>query len=299
MVIPARVLRIYTDLAAKKDYGLADNDFGIADNFMDPKSVYLTANSTTIYAFTNVDLGKSGPMVVEIPPGPIVGIIDDFFQRSLTDVGLAGPDGDKGGKFLLLPPGYTGEVPQEGYHVLKALMNNYNVMIRGLVSNFGSDVPVAVQRVKQMKAYPWSERNSPKANKFVSVSGATINTLPPGGLEYWARLSTVINNNPVEERDRFFMAMLKPLGIEKGKPFQPDARQKAILEDAAKLGEAMSRNMLFDGEERISGATAFSGTHWNWVVLVNPKQESEYYSQIDERIHYTYGAIYTSPGIGV
>ena len=105
---------------------------------MDTKSVYLTANSTTIYAFTNVDLGKSGPMVVEIPPGPIVGIINDFFQRSLTDVGLAGPDGDKGGKFLLLPPGYTGEVPKEGYHVLKALMNNYNIMVRGLVSNFGS-----------------------------------------------------------------------------------------------------------------------------------------------------------------
>jgi len=171
--------------------------------------------------------------------------------------------------------------------------------VRGLVSNFGSDVPIAVNRVKQMKTYPWSERNSPKANKFVSVSGSTINTLPPGGLEYWARLSNVINNNPVEERDRFFIAMLKPLGIEKGKKFQPDARQKMILEEGAKLGEAMARTMLFDGEERINGATAFADTHWNWVVLVNPKQETEYYSQVDERIHYTYGAIYTSPGIGV
>jgi hypothetical protein len=286
-------------LANKKDYGLEDTDFGIADKFMDTKSRWLTANSTTIYAYTNVDLGKSGPMVVEVPPGQILGIINDFFQRSLTDIGLAGPDGDKGGKYLLLPPGYKGEVPKEGYHVLQALMNNYNIMVRGLVSNFGSDVPVAVERVKKMKVYPWSERNNPKANKFVSVSGKKIDTTPPAGLEYWARLSTFINNNPIEERDRFFIAMLKPLGIEKGKPFQPDARQKMILEQGAKLGEAMSRNMLFDGEERISGATAFSGTHWNWVVLVNPKQETEFYSQIDERIHYTYGAIYTSPGIGV
>ena len=56
------------------------------------------------------------------------------------------------------------------------------------------------------------------------------------------------------------MAMLKPLGIEKGKPFQPDARQREILEEAVKIGDAMSRSMLFDGHERISGATAFTGT---------------------------------------
>ena len=70
-------------------------------------------------------------------------------------------------------------------------------------------------------------------------------TLPPAGIEYWARLSAFINNNPVQERDRFYMAMLKPLGIEKGKPFKPDARQRAILEDAARIGDAMGRVMLF------------------------------------------------------
>ena len=89
----------------------------------------------------------------------------------------------------------------------------------------------------------------------------------PQGLEYWARLSAFINNNPVEERDRFIMAMLKPLGIEKGKPFKPDARQRAILEEAARIGDAMARTMLFEGDQRFAGATAFAGTHWNWVVL--------------------------------
>jgi hypothetical protein len=126
-----------------------------------------------------------------------------------------------------------------------------------------------------------------------------INTLPPAGLEYWSRLSAFINNNPVQERDKFIMAMLKPLGIEKGKPFQPDSRQRGILEDAARIGDAMGRVMLFDGHERFSGATAFGGTHWNWVLLVNPTQNTDSYGQLDERLHYTYGAIYTSPGIGV
>jgi hypothetical protein len=116
---------------------------------------------------------------------------------------------------------------------------------------------------------------------------------------YWERLSAFINNNPVHERDRFYMAMLKPLGIEKGKPFNPDARQRAILEDAARIGDAMGRVMLFDGPERFSNVTAFPATKWHWVILVQPTQETESYSQVDERLHYTYGAIYTSPGIGV
>ena len=212
-------------------------------------------------------------------------------------MGLPGPYGDKGGKFLLLPPGYKGDVPKDGYQVLRGTMNNYNIMVRGIVTSM-EDASEAVQTVKKLQVYPWSERSNPKATTYSSFSGKKIDTLPPAGLEYWERLSAVINNNPVEERDRFIMAMLKPLGIEKGKPFNPDARQRAILEDAARIGDAMGRTMLFEGDQRIAGANAFGGTHWNWVVLNRFDQETEHYSQLDERLHYTYGAIYTSPNIG-
>jgi hypothetical protein len=283
-------------IASKATFGTDFNDLGIADNFVDPKSIWLTANDTTIYAVAAINLAQAGPVVIEVAPGALVGIIDDYWQRSITDVGLPGPDGDKGGKFLLLPPDHQGEVPGEGYHVLHGTMNNYSFMIRGLVVN--GDVPDAVQRVKQIRIYPWSERAQPKPTKFVSISGAVIDTSPPDGMEFWERLSAFINNNPVQVRDRFFMAMLKPLGIQKDKPFAPDARQRAILEEAAILGDAMGRTMLFDGHQRISGANAFPGTHWDWVTLVSPTQESETYSQLDERLHYTYGAIYTSPFIG-
>jgi hypothetical protein len=284
-------------MEAKRGLGVERNVMGIADNFVDPKSIWLTANDITIYALTNLDLGKDGPMVIDIAPGAIVGLIDDFWQRSVTDVGLPGPYGDKGGKFLLLPPGYTGEVPQSGYVVIKGTTNNYNAMIRGILVN--NDKEDAVKRVQATKIYPLSEAGNPKPTKFISISGMGINTLPPSGIEYWERLSDFINNNPVDERDRFYMAMIKPLGIEKGKPFKPDARQKAILEEASKIGDAMGRVMLFDGHERIANAHAFPDTKWHWVTLVDPKQESEFYSQVDERLHYTYGAIYTTPGIGV
>ena len=213
-------------IATKRDFNGELNEMFIADKFADAQSVFLTANDTTIYAYTNVDLGKSGPIVIDVPPGRIVGLIDDFWQRAIADVGLPGPYGDKGGKFLLLPPGYKGDVPKEGYQVLRGTMNNYNIMVRGIVTNM-EDTAEAVQTVKKLRIYPWSERSNPKANTFSSFSGKKIDTLPPAGLEYWERLSDVINNNPVEERDRFIMAMLKPLGIEKGKPFNPDARQRA------------------------------------------------------------------------
>jgi hypothetical protein len=284
-------------VASEKDLGLGLNDLGIADKLVDPRTMFLTANDTTVYAYSNVDLGKSGPVVVQVPPGPIVGLIDDFWQKSISDLGLPGPDGDRGGKFLLVPPGYGGDMPAEGYHVLRAAMNNYNVMVRGIAVN--GDFAGAEQVVRKMRIYPYADRAAPKEPKFVSISGKVANTLPPGGIEFWARLSAFVNNNPVAEHDRFFMAMLKPLGIEKGKEFKPDARQTSILEEAARTGDAMGRVMLFDGHERFPGANAFAGTNWNWVLLVNPKQETEHYSQLDERLHYTYGAIYTSPGIGV
>jgi hypothetical protein len=290
-------------IGTQRDLGGDLFDMVIADNYADPKGRWLTANDTTIYGYTNVDLGKSGPVVVEIPPGAIVGIIDDFWQRSITDVGLPGPDGGKGGKFLLLPPGYTGDVPQSGYYVLRGTSNNYNAMVRGIVQNDDKDAAVAI--VKKVKVYPLSESSNPKPNRFISMSGKVMDTTPPKGMAFWERLSAYINNNPVQERDLFYMAMLKPLGIEKGKAFKPDARQRKILEEAAQMGDAMGRVMLFEGPDRFHkvgeglGVEPFPGSKWHWVFQVNPVQKTDAYGQIDERLHYTYGAIYTTPALGI
>ena len=123
-------------VTAKQDLGIDYNDWGIADNFVDPKSGWLTANDTTIYAFVNIDLTDE-PVAIEIPPGAIVGLMDDFWQRSVTDVGLPGPDAGKGGTFLLVPPDYDGEVPASGYYVLHATMHNHNLLVRGIIAEQG------------------------------------------------------------------------------------------------------------------------------------------------------------------
>jgi hypothetical protein len=284
-------------LATNRDLGVDLNDMVIADNYADPKGLWLTANDTTIYALSNVDLGKAGPVVVEIPPGAIVGMIDDFWQRSIADVGLPGPDGAKGGRFLLLPPGYKGDAPKTGYHVLQGTMNNYNVMVRGIIQN--GDKDAAVQNVKRVKVYPLSEGSNPRPNKFVSMSGKVMDTTPPNGMAYWERLSGFVNNNPVQARDLFYMGMLKPLGIEKGKEFKPDARQRGILEEAARMGDVMGRVMLFEGPERFRQPEPFPGAKWHWVFQVNPVQQTDAYGQIDERLHYTSAAIYTTPSLVV
>jgi hypothetical protein len=115
-------------------------------------------------------------------------------------------------------------------------MSNNSFMIRGIVVN--DDIKAAVDLLKRIRPYPRSQRNSPTLNRFVSVSGKFVDTLFPADFAYWERVHSFVDNNPVHERDRFFMAILRPLGIEKGKPFNPDKRQRAILTEAMKVGYA-------------------------------------------------------------
>jgi hypothetical protein len=278
-------------LGLLRDLSVDRNDVAIVDKFLDTKSLFLTGNSTTIYAVSMVDLVKNGSVVLDVPAGPMAGMVDDFWFRSVTEIGRTGPDAGKGGKYLLVPPGYKGELPAQGYFVIRPTMNNNNIMVRGFVQ--GDDVAAAVAMMKRVRVYPYSQRENPKPTKFVSCSGQAVDTLEPEGLEYWKRLSDVLNNNPVEERDRFFVAMLKPLGIEKGKQFSPDARQKKILEEGARVGKAIAAVNTFAA--RLPNANWYPGTNWMASVLLDPSQESESYSQLDERLHWFYIATYMNP----
>jgi hypothetical protein len=274
-----------------RDLGATHNDIFVVDRFLDTKGLFLTGNTTTIYALTLVDLAKDGPIVIEIPPGPTAGMVNDFWFRCPTELGRTGPDAGKGGKFLLVPPGFEGDVAADEYFVVQAAMNNNNILLRGFV--LGDDVSGTVSMITRMRVYPHAERESPKPNRFIPTSGKAVDTLEPEGLEYWSRLSDVVNNNPVDERDRFFMAMLKPLGIEKGKAFAPDDRQSRLLEEGARVGKLMASANTFAA--RLPGANWYPGTQWMASVLLDPSQEAATYSQLDERLHWFYIATYMNP----
>lgn len=272
-----------------RDLGFNFNDMNVVGAYATAKNVGLTANNNTIYGLSAIDLSK-GPVVIESPVGAY-GCIDDWWQRPITEVGPLGPDKGKGGKFLVLPPGYKGKMIS-GYFNIPATTNKVLYLARAFVKE--GNIQAAVAMLKQTKIYELSQVSNPPVTKMVDGS-QPINTIAPRGFEFWQRLSDILNSEPVQERDRFFVAMLKPLGIEKGKPFSPNERQKRILTQAADVGFRMAQTISM--APRTDSIIAYSGTHWEYVLPLNPNQETANYSQLDERTDYTFEAITIAAGM--
>ncbi|MES2707758.1 MAG: DUF1254 domain-containing protein [Verrucomicrobiota bacterium] len=277
-------------IANQRDWGVGFNEVGIVDGYTTPNVEALTGNNTTIYAAVCVDL-TAGPVVIDSPLGAY-GVIDDYWQRPIVEVGPFGPDKGKGGKFLLLPPDFKGAAP-EGFFVTHSRTNHAVYLGRAFVRD--GNTAAAVETLKGIRVYPFSQKDNPPATKVVLSGGRDFHSIPPRGFAYWERLAELINREAVEERDRFFYAFLKPLGIEKGKPFNPDARQKKILTDAAETGFLMAQTISMG--PRFEGVTVYPGTRWEYVLTLDPSQEAKNYSQIDERTDYTFEAITVAEGM--
>jgi hypothetical protein len=260
----------------------------------------LTPNVITPYISGDLDLAKSGPMVVEVPAGLLAGSAMDFWQRPLTDFGILGPDKGNGGKYLFLGPGQD-VLKTEDAVVLRSPTFGVLFFYRALDPD-----PAKAEKVKKgVRLYRWSERGNPPQTYYLTPDPDKITSIPamPRSMDYWKRLAEFIQSEPIEDRDRFFAAMLKPLGIEKGKPFQPDERQTRILTEAAFVGEAMAK--ANDFVKRFPGTRYRPDTHWEYVILADPAQDLKDYSQLDERAAWFYEAIFLTqamisrtPGFG-
>jgi hypothetical protein len=211
------------------------------ETLMDSKSLFLTANSDTVYAMTWIDLSK-GPVVIESPPDSL-GIVDDFWFRYVADLGNAGPDKGKGGKYLFLPPGYKGEVPQ-GYLVFKSRTFNNCFFTRGFLVN-GDPGPAVESFHKTMRSYPLSEAANPHSAKFVNLSGKAFNTIGPNDYSFYEDVDTLIQEEPADSENPELLGQLMAIGIQKGKPFAPDERMKKILTDAVAVGNATARAVSY------------------------------------------------------
>ncbi|MGB2693198.1 MAG: DUF1254 domain-containing protein, partial [Thermodesulfobacteriota bacterium] len=151
------------------------NQFLIAQDMLDSKPLVLTANTSTLYTWSFLDLEKDGPTVIELPPG-MLGALNDMYFRYIADLGIAGQDKGKGGKYLVLPPGYQGDVP-DGYFIAKPRTNGVWVFMRGYVKD---GIDAAVENVKKnLNAYPLSQSDNPPMAEFINVSDlAGYNTIP-------------------------------------------------------------------------------------------------------------------------
>jgi hypothetical protein len=274
-----------------RDYGSDYNVLNVVDSYTTPAVVALTGNSTSIYAAAFVDISIEGPVVVDSPTGAY-GVIDDYWQRPACEVGPFGPDLGQGGKFVLVPHGFSGDLPAD-VHVVRLLTNRAIYLVRGTVVD--GDIQSAVETLSRARIYPLSQIDDPPDTRILLAGDRPIDTVAPRGFEYWQLLADILDHEPVEPRDRFFHAMLKPLGIEKGIPFAPDERQTRILTEAAEVGFLMAQTLSM--APRLENASGFPGTHWEWVLTLNADQEAEHYAQLDERTDYTFEAITIAEGM--
>jgi len=223
--------------AGQLSFGPANTTASIFEDLMDSKSLYLTPNTVSIYMISWMEL-KDEPMVLETPPS-VLGFIDDAWFQYVIDFGNAGPDRGKGGKFLILPPDYKGEIP-EGYFVAQSQTYGNWVVWRGFQVD-GSTKPAVDATKEHFKMYPLSQKDNPPTMNFVNVSGTEHNTIHRMDFGYWEELNEVIQREPLNGISPEIRGLLSSIGIEKGKAFNPDERMKKILTDAANIAAVTSR----------------------------------------------------------
>ena len=285
---------MYETRAGYRTFGPDNQTVLIAESFLDSRSLYLVANTETIYLTVWADT-KEGPLVIEAPPD-VLGFINDFWCRYVVDMGRAGQDKGKGGKYLLLPPGYQGDVP-EGYFVTQSPTYGNFVWLRGFIKN--GDLGATVENMKKyFRIYPLAMAANPPQINFVNMSGQYFNAIPANNASFFDEIAQVVQEEPLEAVDPEIRGLLAAIGIQKGKPFAPDARMKGILADAAAVGNATARAIFFD--TRDPDACLYPNSDWKMAFIGNDyKFSPDGVLNPDARTRYYYGATGVTPAMMV
>lgn len=249
----------------------APNKFVILDRLLDSSPLFLTGNTDTVYCMTFLDLKKDGSTVVEIPANCGPGTVNDAYFRFVVDMGAPGPDRGAGGKYLILSPDYDGPLdPPEGgteamidgekYFVAKSTSYVNWLILRGFLVDGKPDAATAMFK-QGLKVYPLSQKSNPPAMQFISGSRKSWNTIHANNFEFYEELHTVIEREPVEMLDPELRGIFAAIGIEKGKPFNPDARMKKLLTDAVAIGNATARAIVF--RPRLDDVFLYPDSAWS------------------------------------
>lgn len=223
---------------------------------MDSAPLFLTGNTSKVYAINLLDLKKDGPTVVEIPAGAGPGTVNDAYFRFVVDMGGPGPEKGKGGKYLILPPDYKGDlegpiggkeqvIVGESYFVARSTSYVNLIALRGFLVDGKPDAAAKMWR-EGLKIYPLAKKDNPPKMEFISGSGKSYNTIHANNFEFYEEPHNVIQREPVEMLDPELRGLFSSIGIQKGKPFAPDERMKKILTDAVAVANATARSLLWD-----------------------------------------------------
>jgi hypothetical protein len=237
---------VYAIRQGVRSTGAPDNTLILFQDQMDSASLFLTPNTESIYAWGFLDL-RDGPMVLESPPN-VLGILDDMWFRYITDFGNAGPDAGQGGAYLVLPPGFAGEVP-DGYFTYASPTYGVLVLLRGFP--VGGDPGPAAESIRaNTRIYPLAEAQNQPEMQFLDASGLAMNTVHPNDATYYDEINHLIQEEPADALDPETTGLIAAIGIVKGQEFKPDARMQGILKDAAAVANATARANLFRSREQ-------------------------------------------------
>ena len=271
-----------------KAYGVTkDTDFVVLESLKEKRGV-VTGNLTTPYIINFINL-KPGAVEIEYPAGQTAGGVMDFWQRPIFDLGLTGPDQGKGATYIVVgPEDDPAKYKKDGVNVFQSATNNILVGLRILDQNPGYFDKFASE-------YKMGRAGGRLAtSRFIKGKDVEWSATAPRGLDYWKKLADIVNQEPVREVDKAWMAMIQPLGIEKGKPFQPDARQKTALLKGAVMGELMIRNLQVNPRYT---EPYWKGTSWYKSFDFHIPQETETRVELDERATWFYEAVTSTKGM--
>lgn len=197
-------------------------------------------NNSSYYVYLNYNT-KDGPVVLEVPAAEgagLFGSINDAWQRPLADIGPAGDDQGKGGKYLLLPPAYDQPVPKGYLPVRPETFNAYSILRAIATTTAAADVARAIELVKRLRCYPLAKATRPPESRHIDISDTLFDGIVRFDDHFFDSLATMIDEEPVQRHDVAIMGQLGTLGIEKRKPFTPDAATRTILKRAAEEAHA-------------------------------------------------------------
>lgn len=223
-----------------RDAGAAPMDIVYLSRPADWKLQVPTPNATTLYALVMSNT-RDGPLVLEVPPSKgasLFGSFNDAWHEPVVDLGPAGEDQGRGGKYLLVPPGYEHPVPA-GYIAVRFKTYNGYAGIRAIPdTDDDAGVAAALAMVRRLRLYPLARAANLPAQKYIDMSGRVWNGIAALDETFYTRLAAMIDEEPPRPRDMIALQMLATLGIEKGKPFTPDAKVGDLLSRAAREAQA-------------------------------------------------------------
>ena len=294
----------------------------VFDNLMDSSPLFLTGNTDTVYASAMLDLEKDGITVVEIPAGAGPGTVNDAYFRFVVDMGAPGPDAGKGGTYIILPPDYKGDLKPtlngmqhrdadrrveidlggKKTKVWVSQSTSYNnwLILRGFLKDGKPDHASNMWRTG-LKIYPLSDAKNPKKMTFINGSEKFFNTIHANNYEFYEELWHVLQKEPISFLDPELRGQAAAIGIQKGTPFNPDARMKSILEDAVAVGNATARAIslkprdesayLYEGKQWYTG---FIGKDYQWL-----KDKGLGGRNLDARTLFFYSATVNTPAMAL